>query len=390
VALLVGLLVLLLAPVAKANQVVVQVGQSGNTFTQDDVTINPGDSIQWQWGTGRHSVTAGGQPPTSNGTFDTGVEIGATYTRPFSTPGVYHYFCQVHYASGMVGVIRVSGADPAPTGAFTISTTTATAGVPVTFDASGSTTSDGDTMDSYTWEFGDGTAPQTTSLPTISHAFTASGTPNVTLTVTDAGSATSAPVSHSLTVVQPANSPPSAHFTVTPQAPATGQTVTFDGSTSSDPDGDAITSYSWRFGDGSSTTTTTPVVTHAYTHAGIVGAQLVVTDAAGNQSTPAAIGLTVHALPPPKPRLTGAHLARCAKKGSSACATLTFNLSRAVSVTVTITRSGRKQTFKRLTLHGRAGKNTVTLTLRGLKRGSYAVMLTPTGGTAARTSLTVH
>jgi PKD repeat protein len=48
------------------------------------------------------------------------------------------------------------------------------------------------------WDFGDGTAPTTT--PDATHTFAASGSYNVTLTVTDAGGVASAPVSKPLTV----------------------------------------------------------------------------------------------------------------------------------------------------------------------------------------------
>jgi PKD repeat protein len=53
------------------------------------------------------------------------------------------------------------------------------------------------------WDFGDGTAPTTT--PDATHTFAASGSFNVTLTVTDAGGVASAPVSKTLTVTPKAS-----------------------------------------------------------------------------------------------------------------------------------------------------------------------------------------
>lgn len=61
-----------------------------------------------------------------------------------------------------------------------------------------------------------------------------------------------------------------------------GATVTLDGSTSSDPDGDALT-YAWDFGDGATGTGAKP--THTYADNGAYVVTLTVTDAAGAQAT---------------------------------------------------------------------------------------------------------
>ena len=57
--------------------------------------------------------------------------------------------------------------------------------VPITFDASGSTDVGG-TIVSYTWNFGDATAPLTTAVPTTTHSYAADGTYPATVTVTNA------------------------------------------------------------------------------------------------------------------------------------------------------------------------------------------------------------
>ncbi len=76
--------------------------------------------------------------------------------------------------------------------------------------------------------------------------------------------------------------PPDASFTYAPTSPLTGQSVSFDGSGSSDPDG-TITSYAWDFGDGA--VASTPKVTHTFTRPGSYAVQLTVTDNSGSTGT---------------------------------------------------------------------------------------------------------
>jgi hypothetical protein len=58
-------------------------------------------------------------------------------------------------------------------------------GTPVDFDGSGSAASAPADIASYTWDFGDGSAPVTLGTPTVSHTYTAPLTGTVRLTVTD-------------------------------------------------------------------------------------------------------------------------------------------------------------------------------------------------------------
>jgi hypothetical protein len=73
-----------------------------------------------------------------------------------------------------------------PTASLTASPTTGTAPLDVSFDGSGSKDADaGDSVASYTFNFGDGTTPVTQSSPTVSHTYEIAGHYQPSLTVTD-------------------------------------------------------------------------------------------------------------------------------------------------------------------------------------------------------------
>jgi PKD repeat protein len=132
-----------------------------------------------------------------------------------------------------------------------------------------STSSDPDgTISSYSWTFGDG---GTSAVQNPSHSYSAGGTYTVTLRVTDNQGATNS-VSHSVTVTAP-NQPPVAAFS----SSCSNLSCSFT-STSSDPDG-SISSYSWTFGDGGTSSAQNP--THSYSAGGTYTVTLRVTDNQG-------------------------------------------------------------------------------------------------------------
>ena len=169
-----------------------------------------------------------------------------------------------HYADG-------GNVNQPPAAAFTSSCSN----LDCSFDGTGSSDPDG-TIASYAWDFGDGTT-SSSSKPT--HSYANEGDKTVTLTVTDDGGATST-VSHTVTVTKPvpANQAPTASFTVS----CSNLDCSFDGTSSSDPDG-TIASYAWDFGDGTTSSSNKP--THSYAAAGDHTVSLTVTDNQGATGT---------------------------------------------------------------------------------------------------------
>lgn len=154
-----------------------------------------------------------------------------------------------------------------PVAAFTES---CTAGV-CTFDGTGSTDPDG-TIASYTWDFGNG---QTGSGQKAEHTWTEDGTYPVTLTVADDRGATST-ATHQVTVKR-GNQAPVAKFVST----ATGLTLKFDGTGSTDDE--SVKRWEWSFGDGITASGST--AEHTYDKAGTYSVELTVFDQADLKAT---------------------------------------------------------------------------------------------------------
>ena len=129
---------------------------------------------------------------------------------------------------------------------------------------------------SATWSFGDGaTAFSAGPLAQVTHTYKAAGRYQATLTVVDEDGQLSS-VSHTVVI----GIAPTALFTESPTAVATGREVTFSAAGSRDTNaGGSIAAYAWSFGDGA--TGTGVAAKHAYSHPGVYTVRLSVTDALG-------------------------------------------------------------------------------------------------------------
>lgn len=145
----------------------------------------------------------------------------------------------------------------------------------VTFDGSLSV-DQGAKIVEYVWEFGDGSRAVG---PIVSHTYTRGGTYKVNLRVFDAAGQ-SDERSTELRVHHPK---PTAAFKFAPQRPATGETIWFDASDSSSPNG-RIVDYRWSFGDGE-WSSEGPEVQHMYWSGMTYPVTLTITDEVGQKDT---------------------------------------------------------------------------------------------------------
>jgi PKD repeat protein len=142
---------------------------------------DPGESIaayEWSFGDG---TSGGGEKPTHT----------------YAAPGVYRVTLTVKDEAGFTATVEheVTIADAPPVAAFSVTSATQMATVPMSFDGSGSHDPDG-TIVSYDWSFGDGTGAGGVAP---SHTYATAGNYTVTLTVTDNGGKTTS-ISHEVAV----------------------------------------------------------------------------------------------------------------------------------------------------------------------------------------------
>ena len=165
---------------------------------------------------------------------------------------------------------QVSVLNRLPVASISVDPTSARSGESMDFSSAKSSDPDGEVV-AVAWDLGDG---NTSSEPSLAHAYARPGEYVVRLTVTDDDGGT-ARAERRVTVI---NRPPVAAFAVDTPEVWRGRPATFNASASADPDG-TVSSYEWDFGDGSrNEVSRSPWMVHTFARAGTFTVRLVVLD----------------------------------------------------------------------------------------------------------------
>ncbi len=182
----------------------------------------------------------------------------------YNTPGVYSVTLVASNISSSSTKIKIITVYSNPIANFNVIPSPACVGKAAQF-VSTSTQGSG-AITSWSWDYGDGNN-QTTGVGSASHSYSPSGSYPSSLIVTDANGCTSSAIK-TVTVV----AAPAANFTANPTASCTAPlTVNFT-NTSAAAGG---STYSWTFGDGTTSTSQNP--THTYSVTGNFNVKLVIT-----------------------------------------------------------------------------------------------------------------
>jgi PKD repeat protein len=224
---------------------------------------------------------------TYNWSFGDGsTATGRRVTHTYTVARNYTVTLAVTDAAGtttsLVRTLSVSSV-PAPTVTITAVPATPFVDRQTVFTAS-ATAAPGHSIQRYEWNFGDDTTEVTTG-PSVVKVFDEVGTFVVTVRATD--DIGQVGIGATTVVVGFSAAAPVANFTISPTTPEEGQTVTFNGGSSTVGVGATIATFVWDFGDGSPAedTGTTPTASHAYATAGTYGVTLTVTDSLGRVSS---------------------------------------------------------------------------------------------------------
>ncbi len=265
-------------------------------FVNDVVTFDGSNSsdpdgriVSWRW----RLETSSRQATTS----------GSRVNVRFTSPGTARVTLTVTDNQGATDSttqqlnVRQQSPQRPPTASFSFSPSNPNVNQTVTFDGRNSSDPDG-FISSYRWDFdGDGTTDATGAR--VQHSYNRSGNYQATLTVVDDDGLTHS-TTQSVRVASPQQGP-TARFSVSPSNPNVNQTVTFDGRSSSDPDG-RITRYRWDLDGNGSVDATGPTAQARYTRTGNYQVTLTVTDDSGlSDATTQRITVSAPQQPPEPP-----------------------------------------------------------------------------------------
>ncbi len=217
----------------------------------------------------------------------------ASYT--FQNPGVYNVELTVTDDDGATDkcTIQITVNEPpnqAPVANCQANKTSGNAPLTVNFNGSNSSDADGDIV-AYQWDFNNN-VPDNNNV-NASYTFQNPGVYNVELTVTDDDGATDN-CTIQITVNEPPNQAPVANCQSNKTSGTVPLTVSFNGSNSSDADGN-IVAYQWDFDDGSAIVNNSQP-TFTFTEVGVYNVELTVEDDDGATNN-CTIQITVNEAP---------------------------------------------------------------------------------------------
>ncbi|WP_295125752.1 PKD domain-containing protein [uncultured Chitinophaga sp.] len=225
------------------------------SFTFNNTTTGSPISYTWTFGDGRTSKQ---RDPVIT----------------YAAAGTYNVTLTAYYQNTTSNISSQVTVNPLPVADFTANDRTGCNAYTVTFTNStpGATTS--------TWNFGDGTAPVTTSNATVQHQYNTVDTFDVTLTTANANGCTQTVTKAGYIMI----AAPVLNLSNNITAGCIPFNATLTAS-SSNIDSDPVSTYAWTFGDGSTQSTATPSVNHTYTTAGTFNVALTITTAQGCTAT---------------------------------------------------------------------------------------------------------
>jgi PKD repeat protein len=244
-------------------------GSEGQGLSWTVVATDPGnDPLTYTWTFGDGSAPVSGSLPVAN------------YT--YSNEGSYQVQVVVTDGDGgsATSLLTVTVSNAAPLVSNLTGTASGLEGGTYSYSVQAVDPGSGDVL-SYSWNFGDGTAPVVTSTGQVTHIFADDGTFGVEVTVTDNASP---PGSDSQTMLVVVSNVAPLLGNVSAAGGNEGATLSFS-ATATDPGADTLV-YTWTMGDG--TTHTGANISHVYADDGTYALSLIVSDGDGGTDSASA------------------------------------------------------------------------------------------------------